>query len=79
LLVTSTLTIYADPIPQDPVQEPDDQEKASENGARAWVDEGLSCLTNKDFFLRPHSRGLQQFVFTQTQRDKLKYNTDSSE
>jgi hypothetical protein len=24
------LTIYADPIPQDPVQEPDDQEKASE-------------------------------------------------
>ncbi|WJX56247.1 hypothetical protein P8452_41920 [Trifolium repens] len=30
LLVTSTLTIYADPIPQDPVQEPDDQEKASE-------------------------------------------------
>ncbi|CAJ2651977.1 hypothetical protein L195_g012159 [Trifolium pratense] len=30
LLVTSTLTICADPYPQDPVQEPDDQEKASE-------------------------------------------------
>jgi hypothetical protein len=37
------------------------------------------ALTNKDFFLHPHSRGLQQIVFTQTQRDKLKYNTDSSE
>ncbi|MCH88429.1 serine/threonine protein phosphatase 4 regulatory subunit [Trifolium medium] len=30
LLVTSTLTISADPYPQDPVQEPDDQEKAGE-------------------------------------------------
>lgn len=30
LLVTSTLTICTDPYPQDPVQEPDDQEKASE-------------------------------------------------
>jgi serine/threonine-protein phosphatase 4 regulatory subunit 2 len=30
LLVTSTLAICADPVPQDPVQEPDDQEKANE-------------------------------------------------
>lgn len=30
LLVTSTLTICTDSYPQDPVQEPDDQEKASE-------------------------------------------------
>ncbi|XP_004505615.1 uncharacterized protein [Cicer arietinum] len=31
LLVTSTMAISTDPYPQDPVQEPDDHEKASEN------------------------------------------------
>lgn len=31
MLVTSTMAISTDPYPQDPVQEPDDHEKASEN------------------------------------------------